>query len=347
MNIFDARMYFSDESFSMHLVQMLFSSKYRKDYTKSRQDFEEIVRNLKKPRGAAKSAALGAETRQRVFSVIETVEAELNQLAVVIAQDTGVLMMHPKLIEEVRKHPDREIIEHALTLCFSTPAASRLLNENWPATVYKYKSLLNTEDVLREKAMIFAAYVTNNLDAGTTEIRAHLDIYAPEISEEQTQNQEGLVRLEEAACWYRIIDELAYRLLPDEQRSLFMDHFEDHLANLLALQGASPDVLSQTLAKRTNEYGDYRKWIPEKDEGTKGTLLWEAAKHVGEPFGYRASGNPIFLMKFGVRFLERLERALVHELLTGPRGQALANPNPKLTSPGGPDWLRLDNRPTQ
>jgi hypothetical protein len=53
-----------------------------------------------------------------------------------------------------------------------------------------------------------------------------------------------------------------------------------------------------------------------RDEGTGGTLLWEAAKHVGEPFGARAGGNPIFLVMFGMRFVERFKQALVYELLT-------------------------------
>ena len=95
-----------------------------------------------------------------------------------------------------------------------------------------------------------------------------------------------------------------------------MDHFQDNFANLLALQGAPPDLICQTMADRTDEYEKYRKWIPDRDEGTGGTLLWEAAKHVGEPFGVRASGNPFFLMIFGMRFVERFKQALVYELLT-------------------------------
>jgi hypothetical protein len=42
----------------------------------------------------------------------------------------------------------------------------------------------------------------------------------------------------------------------------------------------------------------------------------EAANRVGGPFGATASGNPIFLMMFGVRFVERFEQAIVYELLT-------------------------------
>ena len=264
----------------------------------------------------AQSAAIGAETRQCVFSIIEMVEGEISQLAVAIAQDTGVLMIRPKLIAEIRKRPDGTIIEQALYLCFPTPEASRLLNAMWPARVAKYKYRTNTEEILREKAIIIATFVSHNLDAGTTEIRAHLESYALDMTEEQIQKKEDLVRLEEAACWYRVIDELAYRSLRHDERSLFMDHFQDNLANLLALQGTPPDVICQTMADRTDEYGEYRKWIPDGDEGTGGTLLWEAAKHVGAPFGAGANGNPIFLMMFGVRFVERFKKALVQELLT-------------------------------
>ena len=35
-----------------------------------------------------------------------------------------------------------------------------------------------------------------------------------------------------------------------------------------ALQGIPPQVISRTMADRTDEYGEYRKWVPGKDEGT-------------------------------------------------------------------------------
>jgi hypothetical protein len=226
------------------------------------------LQNSKKPKSGAQSAAIGAETRERVFSIIEMVEAEVNQLAVVIAQDRGALMIHPKLIEEVRKQSDAEIIERALYLCFPTPVASQLLNQKWPTTVAKYKNAINTEEILRQKAIILATFVAYKLDAGTTEIRAHLEDYAHKMTEEQIEQRERLVRLEEAACWYRVIDELAYRSLRHDERSWFMDYFQDNLANLLALQGAPPDLICQTMADRTEEYEEYRKWIPDRDEGT-------------------------------------------------------------------------------
>jgi hypothetical protein len=303
------------EEISMSLIQRILSGKYRRDAAIAGQIIKETVENAKKPKSGTESAAMAAETRQRVFSVIETVEAQIGQLAVVIAQDTGTLMIHPKLIEEIRKRPDQKIIEHALYLCFPTRNASQLLNVNWPARVAKYNCATNTEEILREKAIMLATFVVYNLDAGMAEIRAHPENYAPEMTEEEIQQKECFVRLEEAACWYRVIDELAYRSLRCDERSLFMDHFQDHLSNVLVLQGTPPSVLCPTMADRTEEYEEYRKWIPDGEEGTRGTLLWEAAKHVGEPFGFKASGNPIFLVMFGVRFLERLNGALVWELL--------------------------------
>jgi len=299
----------------MSLIQRIFSSEYRRDAAIARQIIKESIEKAKKPKSGAESAAMAAETRQQVFSVIGTVEAQIGQLAVVVAQDTGTLMIHPKLIEEIRRRPDQEIIEPALYLCFPTRNASQLLNVDWPARVEKYKCATNTEEILREKAIVLVSFVGHNLDAGMAEIRAHPERYAPEMSEEEIQRKECFVRLEEAACWYRVIDELAYRSLRRDERSLFMDHFQDYLSNLLALQGTPPDVLCQTMADRTEEYEKYRKWIPDRDEGAQGTLLWEAAKHVAEPFGFRASANPSFLVMFGVRFVEQLNGALVWELL--------------------------------
>ena len=69
------------------------------------------------------------------------------------------------------------------------------------------------------------------------------------------------------------------------------------------------------MAARSREYAEYRQWVPAENEGAKGTLLWEAAKHVGEPIGLKM--HPVFLLQFGTRLLEKLNGALVHELLVG------------------------------
>ena len=55
--------------------------------------------------------------------------------------------------------------------------------------------------------------------------------------------------------------------------------------------------------------------MPLENAGNKGTLFWEAAKHVGEPLGLNS--DPEFLIQFGLRFLEKLNSAAVDELLVG------------------------------
>lgn len=52
-----------------------------------------------------------------------------------------------------------------------------------------------------------------------------------------------------------------------------------------------------------------------KSKAAPPALLWEAAKHVGGPIGLNA--HPVFLLQFGTRLLERLNDALVGDLLVG------------------------------
>jgi hypothetical protein len=97
------------------------------------------------------------------------------------------------------------------------------------------------------------------------------------------------VRVEEASLWYRIIDELAQSyLVNDYLIFIFIAYFQGLLAYRLALQCASPELILNKMLKRTTEYGNYQKWLPGDDEGTDGTLLWEAAKHIGEPLDYKS-----------------------------------------------------------
>ena len=116
-----------------------------------------------------------------------------------------------------------------------------------------------------------------------------------------------------------MIDELAWRYTRD-RRDLFADHFLDNLANLLALQGAPPDLICNTMADRSEEYAQYKEVVPKGDQGTRGTLLWEAAKHVGRAIGI--DHDPVFWVAFGACFIDRLKHALIYELLTGQERQA-------------------------
>src|SRR5271156_1367810 len=257
-----------------------------------------------KPQGAYKAATAGAEIRDRFFAVIEDVEAKLGGPAIGIASAEGVLMVHPKLEEELRKQPDADVLEVALTHCFVTKDARRRLNESWPSQVARYRGKPNSDETLREKSGLLAAYVVNNLDAA-------------ELAERETSEQlDCVVRVEEAAVWYRVLDEDAFRSIRG-QRDIFMDFLQYDLALNLALLGSSPDLIDETMAARSREYAEYHQWVPADNAGSKGTLLWEAAKHVGEPIGLNR--HPAFLLQFGIRLLEKLEHALVHELLVGAK----------------------------
>jgi hypothetical protein len=264
----------------------------------------------KKSQGGYKMALFGAETRRRLINLIDEVEAEIGQYAFAIAEDTDAMEINPKLIERLRNEPDCGVFESAFELAFPAPASKRRFNEEWAYTVGKYRGQRNTEKLLKEKSVILASFVINNLNVTTTTY-SRIRGYTPDLGDEE----ETSVRVEEAALWFRVIDELAQRYLgPD--RPLFMAYFQDWLANQLALQGASPELILNKMVDRTTKYGKYRKWIPTDDEGTGGTLLWEAAKHIGGPLD--CSTNPIFLVLFASNFLDRLlNRAMVYELLTG------------------------------
>ena len=264
----------------------------------------------KKSQGGYKMALFGAEIRRRLMNLIDEVEAEIGQYAFAIAEDTGAMDINPKLIDRLRKEADCGVLEPAFDLAFPSPASNRRFNEEWAHAVGKYRGQRNTEELLREKSAILVSFVINNLNVATTtysQIRGN----APDLSDEQVTS----VRVEEAALWYRVIDELAHRYLGPES-PIFMAYVQDWLANRLALEGVSPELILNKMLDRTTEYGKYQKWIPGDDEGPGGALLWEAAKHIGEPLD--CSTNPIFLVLFASNFLDRLiNQAMVYELLTG------------------------------
>ncbi|MGB8898684.1 MAG: hypothetical protein WCC90_05280 [Methylocella sp.] len=204
--------------------------------------------------------------------MIEDVETEIGQTSVGIAQDVGVLMVHPKLTEAIQKQDDNGLLDSALYLAFPTPDATRRLIEDWPSTVGKYRGRQNTEELLREKRFLLTTFIVCNLDIAST-IYAQSHENGPDISDEQ----EICIKLEEAACWNRVVSELAFRYI-GEDRQLFAAYLQDNFANFLARQGASPDAICSTMADRIEEYFKYQKWMAEGEEGRGGTLLWEAAE---------------------------------------------------------------------
>jgi hypothetical protein len=69
--------------------------------------FDRPFKPSKKPRGGDKMALLGAETLRRLINLIDEVEAAISQYAFAIAEDTGAMVINPKLIERGRTRPWR------------------------------------------------------------------------------------------------------------------------------------------------------------------------------------------------------------------------------------------------
>ena len=298
----------------MSLFRRFFpTAQERRDAEQARQIIEHALRKSRKPKGCAKSAESGADIRDRLLTLVEEIEKETGEPAVVFAADGTLTDL--RLIEALHKRgDDGELLRLAIGPCFVNPQATQYVNESWPATVKRYQSRPNSDELINEKATALAAFVVYNLDAGM-EARKELNAAGFTGAEQElTQEQIILLKVEEAACWHRVVDELAYRFI-SEHSPLFVDYFLDKVARLLALQGVPPDLICRTMAERSQEYGQYREWCSSDDSRMAGTLLWHAGKHVGMPFGFER--HYMFNMMFGTLFLMRVKQALVHELLTG------------------------------
>jgi hypothetical protein len=248
--------------------------------------FAHAMEEAKKPRGAYRSALLGAETRCKLLIVIADVEAETGVPAVFVASDTGDLMEHPRLTLVLEND---DLLRAAVPLCF--PSVHNI-REQWPSVIAAHRDNPNTPDMLRQKAGVLAMFI----------LATEYDV------------------LENAALWYRVIDEEAFVYIR-EDRDLFADYLQDSLAHNLALQGYAVDEICGTMAERSKEYAQYRGWRGKEQptrivlsDGTEstmdlpadGTLLCEAFKHF--------KGSPERLnYNFGLQFVQ----AHVYELLTG------------------------------
>jgi hypothetical protein len=262
-----------------------------------------------RPIGPRTSAERGEAIRGRLISIIEKVELDIGQLAIAVTEKEGMLMTHPKLQKEIRRYHDHAVLEAAIGICFQTPNAAQTLHRTWPLNVRSFHGKPNTPDIIMKKSNALATFLTYNLDV-TAEVCEQNNIGIGG----RTEEVETRSRLEEAACWDRIIDELAFWSL-GERRPSFMNYFRDILSELLALQGAPTHLICEVFGTRSAQYATCREWWSEEGKGAAGTLLWEAGKNIGKVID--ADKNPLFLMFFGLRFLERLKQAEVQQLLTG------------------------------
>jgi hypothetical protein len=233
----------------MSLFRRFFpTAQERRDAEQAREIIEHELRDARKPKGCAKSVEAGADIRDRLLTLVEEIEKETGQLAVRFAED-GTLT-DSRLIEALdKRRDDGELLKLAIGPCFVNPRATQYVNASWPATVKRYQSRSNSDELIDEKAGVLATFVVYNLDAG---MEARKELTAAGFSgagQELTQEQIVLMKVEEAACWHRVVDELAYRFI-SEHSPLFADYFLDKVARLLALQGVPPDLICRTMAER-------------------------------------------------------------------------------------------------
>jgi len=203
----------------MSVFGRLFGSRQqRRDAARARQIIEAAFLKSREPRTCAEAAASGADTRDRLLTVVEEIEKETGDLSIVFAADATLI--DPRLIQMLETRPDGELLRLAIDSCFVNPNAAQYVNEQWLATVERHQSRPNTDELIRAKATILTAYVIHNLGVG---VEVAKDVLKD--SRGISEAQELSVKLEEACLWYRLMDELAYVYIPDHQ-SRFMDFFE-------------------------------------------------------------------------------------------------------------------------
>jgi hypothetical protein len=256
------------------------------------------------PKEAAK---LGAFVRRKLISLIGDVEAKLDQAAIVFTEKEGMLL-HPKLIEAINRQADHSRLEGALYFCFPTPHNASTFTYTWQNQVNAFLEKANTQGVLADKSAALASFVMRNLDV-TAEV---YNCIAPNTR----WSGHGGVKLEEAACWFRVIAMLSRRYLNEEHR-VFIRSFASNQAHFLALEGLDPGEICTLLAKRSSEYKKYKHWIAEHGGDCAGTLLWEAGKNVEK--ATRMPQSPLFPNYFSKFFLQRLKKSMIQELLCGAR----------------------------
>lgn len=271
---------------------------------------------LKKPKGGAYDiAVLGAQTYRRFFGLLMEFEAKCGRPYTI---DTAENRVHfnPKLIEAIRAQPDVDALESALPFCLRTEEDRDRFNGEWPSRVASYRGKNNSPPVLEQKGALLGVHVAINLDSA---------LLASTICQvEISYDQRSIMQVEEAFVWYRVLDEMATHFLHD-QSDLLLPALAGELTFRLALMGSAPDLICETMGERSREYSKYGQWLPAKDEGAKGTLLWEAGKHVGAPIGLNE--DPAFLMPFSHRLLEKLSHLSLYELLLGKSPPARSNNN--------------------
>ena len=308
----------------MGLFGKLFSKKTDPELERLAQSLELLEHALAEskkpqgPQGLAKSAIKGAETRRWLFELLEEFEAEKGGIGAGVAADG--MFYHPQLIEWFRSRyglsESEPFLQSLLAVVFPTADRKRRIDENWPTIVTTYQGKPNTNDILLDKAGKLTDYIILHLGIATDLYGMFIEVFPDQFKERHEINDQlqELVKLEELALWFRMLNELANRFIRREC-PLFMHYLEDALGDHLAMQGALPEAVINIVGTRIDEYASYQKFIAEPEEflGWHGNMGGRETSYGG----VWLRPDAIFQTRFVSMFLETAKEALVGELLTG------------------------------
>lgn len=148
----------------------------------------------------------------------------------------------------------------------------------------QFKSLANTDEVLQKKAKELAPALVHVVNMTTDALIKNLKETA-KIKIDGPHSNEAF--LEILLFYMHWMDRIAFDHLGKEKRGVFMDAlFLEVRESISQLQEGGIEatevrsVITALYAERQNEYAQYKKLFPEKEEGYGGTLFWEFGEKV-------------------------------------------------------------------
>jgi hypothetical protein len=137
----------------------------------------------------------------------------------------------------------------------------------------------NSASVLFEKAKVVTSLVEMVWNSGLILVASADDQIR------LTEDHARCVFSETGILFVRMLDEIAFGALGAELSEEFMDDFIESVARALESKGVQPERFAELLSERIVEYAGYAKWLPEKGEGSRGTLFWEFGKKIADIVG--------------------------------------------------------------
>lgn len=189
------------------------------------------------------------------------------------------------------------------------PKAGKLWNH--------FKGMVNTDEVLIEKAKAFAPFLFGGISEDTKSLFEELKI---------DDEKFGEVFFEMVLFNLHYVDRIAFQHLGAEKRNVFMDalvmEFGEalsimHERSIEAAQFRSRSSFAEAYEERQQEYTKYKKSFPEKNEGAKNTLFWEFGKKI---LGVLGLENNIWLnMKITMETFTKYKLLELSELFSGKK----------------------------